>query len=107
MPGAYADQSAEALAPQPYPEATGQSAGASQPQPYRAFDEKEIVEIFSYHPPTPDQRMTYERINAAFIDLAIEIAPFLPDGPGKTAAIRKLADARMAANAAVALGGKF
>lgn len=74
---------------------------------YRTFDEKEITEIFSYHPPTEAQRETYEEINTAFIECAKSIAPLLPDGPGKTVAIRKLADARMAANAAVALEGKF
>lgn len=74
---------------------------------YRIFNEKEITEIFSYHPPTEQQREVFERINKAFITAALEIAPLLPDGPGKTAAIRKLADARMAANAAVALEGKF
>lgn len=74
---------------------------------YRTFDGKEITEIFSYHPPTEEQRETYAEINAAFIKCAEDVAPLLPDGPGKTVAIRKLADARMAANAAVALEGKF
>ncbi len=89
---------------------TPQSAthnGESHPQPYRAFDAKEIVDIFSYHPPTAEQREIYERINLAFQECAIAVAPLLPDGPGKTVAIRKLADARMAANAAVALEGRF
>lgn len=84
-----------------------QSAGASQPRPYREFNQQEIVDVFSYHAPTPEQVEIYERINQAFRRCALEIAPVLPDGPGKTVAIRKLADARMAANAAVALGGKF
>lgn len=76
-------------------------------QTYRAFDVAAIRDIFSYHAPTEEQRETYERINAAFIQLVLEVEPLLPDGPGKTAAIRKLADARMAANAAVALEGRF
>lgn len=79
----------------------------SAKQPYRTFDEAEIREIFSYHAPTPEQRETYEQINAAFIECALEVSTLLPDGPGKTVAIRKLADARMAANAAVALEGRF
>jgi hypothetical protein len=74
---------------------------------YRTFDEKEITDIFSYHPPTQVQRETYEEINEAFIECANAIVPLLPDGPGKTVAIRKLSDARMAANASVALEGKF
>lgn len=74
---------------------------------YRTFDQPEIEQIFSYHPPNEKQRETYELINLAFIKCAEEVAALMPDGPGKTAAIRKLADARMACNAAVALGGKF
>lgn len=74
---------------------------------YRTYDEEEINAIFSYHPPTAEQRDTYEAINQAFIEAASKIIPLLPDGPGKTVAVRKLADARMAANASVALGGKF
>jgi hypothetical protein len=74
---------------------------------YRKFDNKEIEDIFSYHPPAEHQREIYERINAAFIECAKKVVPLILDGPGKTVAIRKLADARMAANAAVALEGKF
>ena len=74
---------------------------------YRTFDQPEIEQIFSYHPPNEKQRETYERINLAFIECAEKVAELMPDGPGKTAAIRKLADARMACNAAVALEGKF
>lgn len=76
-------------------------------QPYRDFTDPEIEDIFSYHAPGPEQRETYEQINAAFVECAKTIAPLLPAGPGKTVAIRKLSDARMAANAAVALDGKF
>lgn len=75
--------------------------------PYRTFDKAEIEDIFSYHPPTPEQRATYELINAAFIGCAQVIAAHMPEGPGRTAAIRALANARMQANAAVALEGKF
>jgi hypothetical protein len=74
---------------------------------YRTYDDEEIREIFSYHPPTPEQVAIYEQINNAFIQCALNIAPLLPDGPGKTVAIRKLAETRMAANASVALGGRF
>ncbi|HKX32094.1 MAG TPA: hypothetical protein VJ302_30690 [Blastocatellia bacterium] len=68
---------------------------------------EQIKDIFSYHPPTPEQRETYEQINAVFIECAEKINALMPAGPGHTVAIRKLADARMAANAAVALEGKF
>jgi hypothetical protein len=68
---------------------------------------EQIREIFSYHPPTPEQREIYEKINAAFIQCAGAIEPLMPEGPGKTVAIRKLAEARMQANASVALEGRF
>lgn len=76
-------------------------------QQYRKFDETEIRDIFSYHAPTPEQRVIYEKINEAFIQCALASIPLIPDGPGKTLAVRALADARMKANAAVALDGKF
>jgi len=76
-------------------------------QLYRTFDETEIREIFSYHAPTEEQRETYYKITQAFIECALVIAPLLPPGPGKTVAIRHLADSRMKANVAVALEGKF
>jgi hypothetical protein len=68
---------------------------------------EQIKDIFSYHPPTPEQREVYEKINEAFIQCAETIEPLLPEGPGKTVAFRKLSDARMQANASVALEGRF
>lgn len=76
-------------------------------EPYRKFDEEEIKDIFSYHAPTSEQRKVFEKLNEAFIECAIKVAALLPAGPGKTVAIRALADTRMKANAAVALEGKF
>lgn len=69
--------------------------------------EQQILNIFSYHPPTPEQREVYEKINATFQATALLINEVMPPGPGATVAIRKLSDARMAANAAVALEGSF
>lgn len=75
--------------------------------PYVDFDEKEILNIFSYHPPTEEQRVVYEEINAAFIKLALDVVQKLPAGPGRTNAVRKIKDAQMACNAAIALDGTF
>lgn len=77
------------------------------PEPYRKFDETEIADIFTYHAPTPEQRETYEQINAAFVECAKKVASLMPDGPGRTVAIRALSDARMKCNASIALEGKF
>ena len=75
--------------------------------PYRKFDEAEIIDIFSYHPPTDEERRIYEEVNTAFVQAGLRLVPLMPDGPGKTVAIRKLADARMAVNMAIALEGRF
>lgn len=34
--------------------------------------EQQIEDIFSYHPPTEEQRAIYEQINKAFVDCADE-----------------------------------
>ncbi len=69
--------------------------------------ENQLKDIFTYHPPTPEQREIYEKINVAFLECAHVVNTVTPEGPGKTAAIRKLSDARMQANASVALEGRF
>ena len=69
--------------------------------------DNQLKDIFTYHPPTPEQREIYEKINAAFLECAQVVNAVTPEGPGKTVAIRKLSDARMQANASVALEGRF
>ena len=71
------------------------------------FQTEKLIDIFSYHPPTKEQTGIYQKINEAFLECAEKVNLLMPDGPGATAAMRKLADSRMAANAAVALEGKF
>jgi hypothetical protein len=63
--------------------------------------------IFSYHAATEAQRVSYDQINAAFLECARVINAAVPEGPGKTVAIRKLSEARMQANHCVALEGVF
>jgi hypothetical protein len=63
--------------------------------------------IFSHHPPKNDQGEKYEQVNSAFIELALKVNALMPDGPGKTAAIRQLNVARNAVNSAIALEGRF
>lgn len=71
------------------------------------MDNEKINEIFTYHPPTPEERGKYEEVNEGFIILAKLVNKLMPNGAGATVAIRKLADARMAVNAAIALKGIF
>ena len=69
--------------------------------------EAQLQNIFCYHKPTDEQTVKYEKINDAFLDCARVINDEMPAGPGHTVAIRKLNEARHAANAAVALEGTF
>lgn len=68
---------------------------------------EQIEDIFTYHAPKPEQIEKYAKINEAFQSCAKVINEVMPAGAGATSAIRKLSEARMAANAAVALEGKF
>ncbi len=67
----------------------------------------QLKEIFSYHAATNEQAAAYDQINAAFLASAQMLNAVLPEGPGKTVAIRKLSEARMQANHCVALEGRF
>lgn len=70
---------------------------------------KKLVDIFSYHNPTADERVIYEEVNKRFLDLVTWIdgkIDFFNSESGKNA-LRKLADARMSVNAAVALKEKW
>lgn len=71
------------------------------------MDEALIDHIFTFHKATPEQAAIYDALTDYFRWLARKLNEKLPEGPGKTVAIRKLSDARMAANAAVALEGRF
>lgn len=59
---------------------------------------------FMYHTPTSEQLVRYETIRAAGKGLAQVILANTPAGPDQTAAIRKVREAVMTANAAIACG---
>lgn len=70
--------------------------------------EPELIEhIFTYHPPRGDQQAIYAAIGEEFMSMAKFLNEVLPEGAGKTSTIRAVAQVRMQANAAVALGGRF
>jgi hypothetical protein len=57
---------------------------------------------FTYHPPTPEQVLTYERIRTAahaFAEVVVECTPSCPD---QAVAVRLIREAVMTANAAIA-----
>lgn len=62
----------------------------------------EIENWFSYHPPQLDQPERYEKIREKGKELARCICDCCPQSPDQSAAIRKVREAVMTANAAIA-----
>jgi hypothetical protein len=67
---------------------------------------EEALDTFRYHAPTEETIPKYNGVNASFQSLVENLWPLMPDGPGKTYALRKLQDARMAVNACIANNGQ-
>lgn len=66
----------------------------------------DIEDIFSYHPPQNDAtRRAHESIRQGMLADAVWFEEVLPDCAEKTLAIRKLQEAMMYANAAIAIHG--
>lgn len=69
--------------------------------------ELELLNWFIYHPPRLDTEIrAYEMIRDAGLDMARTIIANTPPSADQTAAIRKVREAVMTANAAIACGGK-
>lgn len=66
------------------------------------MQQADIDNWFSYHAPTPEQLKDYDAIRTAGKIFAETINKHVPDSADKTAAIRKLRETVMAANAAIA-----
>lgn len=66
----------------------------------------DLEELFKYHPPDPDQQLKYVEIREAAKAFAKVILEKTPVSADQTAAIRKIREAVMTANAAIALYGK-
>lgn len=67
---------------------------------------EQIENWFSYHAPRPDQLLQYDAIRKAGKVFAKVINDNAPECADKTAAIRKVREAVMTANAAIACEGK-
>lgn len=63
------------------------------------------LEFLDYKAPNDETKTKHIEVNVAFQVLAERLWEFLPDGPGKTVFIRKLNNARMAANSCIANEG--
>lgn len=66
----------------------------------------EIENWFSYHRPSAEDQAKYEEIRSKAKELATVIADTCPPSADRTAAMRKLREAVMTANASIACGGK-
>ena len=65
-----------------------------------------IENVFSYHAPKGDQPQKYEAIRAAAKNFAQVIVDNTPSCADQTAALRKVREAVMTANASIALEGE-
>jgi hypothetical protein len=68
-------------------------------------DEEIVAEFFKYHPPTENTILKFAAINQAAKNFAEIVLANCPRGADRTVVIRLIRDARMTANAAVALNG--
>jgi hypothetical protein len=67
---------------------------------------KALEDWFTYHPPREHQVCHYQAIRDAGLDFARAILANTPAGADQSAAIRKVREAVMTANAAIACDGK-
>jgi hypothetical protein len=76
----------------------------AQPRPRKeiAVKQSDIDNWFSYHAPTPEQLVAYNDIRIAGRIFAETINKHCPESADKTAAIRKLRECVMTANASIA-----
>lgn len=66
---------------------------------------EKLSELFRYHPPNPEDLPKYAAINQAAKNFAEVILSTCPSCSDMKDAIRKIREARMTANAAIALNG--
>jgi hypothetical protein len=78
--------------------------GTAQPMQYdpTAF----LNDLFSYHAPRPDQLPKYQAIRSAAKHFAEIVLSNTPPSADQSASIRKIREAVMTANAAIALDGR-
>lgn len=66
---------------------------------------EEALDYLSYHAPDDDAKVNHENVNNNFRVLVQNIWDSLPEGPGKTVAIRAIGAARMECNSVIANKG--
>jgi hypothetical protein len=71
-----------------------------------AITDQDLQNWFTYHSPSPEQLPKYLAIRDAGMSLARAIVSNSAPSADQTAAVRKVREAVMTANAAIACGGK-
>ena len=70
------------------------------------YTDEQLNDIFTYHN-DPAKKPNYKAINEAAKNLFRVIRDNCPDSADRSAAFRMIREARMTANAAIALDGKY
>ena len=70
-----------------------------------SISDTDLDNWFTYHAPTPDQAVAYEKLRDAAKFFAKAIRDLTPSSPDQTVAIRKVREAVMVANASIACNG--
>lgn len=65
-----------------------------------------LLPIFTYHPPKAEQLESYQELRRAAYGFALAVLVYTPRCADQSAALRKIREAVMTANAAVALEGR-
>lgn len=71
-----------------------------------AIPTEQIENWFTYHAPSSDDLVAYDKLRSAAKSFAMAINELCPDSADKTAAIRKVREACFVANASIACKGK-
>lgn len=67
---------------------------------------EDALAYLAYHAPTDETLPKHEKVNNEFQMLVEQIWDSIPEGPGKTVAIRAIGSARMECNSAIANNGQ-
>lgn len=68
-------------------------------------NQSNLTEVMTYRPPTPEMLPHFDAVREAVIACGQAILDHCPECADRSAALRKLREVRMDANAAIALGG--
>ncbi len=68
--------------------------------------QSEIENLFNYHAPSLEMTSKFVHVREAIVKAALVIDEQCPPGADRTAAMRKLKEAHMTANASIVLEGK-